>query len=137
MLCSIAINYGHTGLRSRGSSLCRSVIRNVCPGHVVASLQASCIEHHESKLLPATRDQLVKLPVLRKPSSNDSQHRKWGLSNSTQNVAPSERASRQGNSQALQELKEVGPPPYKVQGGFAVQHKWANLFEGADVFLAS
>ena len=48
-----------------------------------------------------------------------------------------ERASREGNSQALTELKEVGPPPYKDGKGFAVQHKWANLFERADVFLAS
>ena len=44
-----------------------------------------------------------------------------------------ERASRDGNSQALGELKEVGPPPYKDGKSFAVQHKWANLFEGADV----
>lgn len=48
-----------------------------------------------------------------------------------------ERASRQGNVQALQELKEIGAPPFKDGTGFAVQHKWANLFEGADVFLAS
>jgi pimeloyl-ACP methyl ester carboxylesterase len=48
-----------------------------------------------------------------------------------------ERASRERNSQALAELKEVGPPPYKDGKGFGVIHKWANLFEGADVFLAS
>jgi pimeloyl-ACP methyl ester carboxylesterase len=48
-----------------------------------------------------------------------------------------ERASREGNSRALQELNEVGPPPYKDGKGFAVQRKWSNLFEGADVFLAS
>ena len=48
-----------------------------------------------------------------------------------------ERASREGNSRALAELKEVGPPPYKDGKGFGVIHKWANLFEGADVFLAS
>src|SRR5829696_3928907 len=48
-----------------------------------------------------------------------------------------ERATREGNSLALQELKEVGPPPYKGGKGFAVQRKWANLFEGADVFIAS
>ena len=48
-----------------------------------------------------------------------------------------ERASREGNSQALNELKEVGRPPYKDGNSFAVQHKWANLFERADVFLAS
>ncbi len=48
-----------------------------------------------------------------------------------------ERASRQGNFEALQELKEVGPPPYKDRNGFGVLHKWAILFERADVFLAS
>ena len=48
-----------------------------------------------------------------------------------------ERASREGNSRARKELKEVGPPPYKDGKGYAVQRKWANLFEGADVFLAS
>jgi pimeloyl-ACP methyl ester carboxylesterase len=48
-----------------------------------------------------------------------------------------ERASREGNARALQELKEVGPPPYRDGKGFAIQRKWSNLFEGADVFLAS
>ncbi|HET7752140.1 MAG TPA: alpha/beta hydrolase [Terriglobales bacterium] len=48
-----------------------------------------------------------------------------------------ERASRQGNLQAVQELKEIGPPPYKDGKGFGVVHKWAMLFERADVFLAS
>ena len=48
-----------------------------------------------------------------------------------------EKASREGNSRAIEELKEVGPPPYQGGKGFAVQRKWANLFEGADVFLAS
>lgn len=47
------------------------------------------------------------------------------------------RASQDGNSQALAELKSVGPPPFKEGKGFGVQHKWANRFEGADVFLAS
>jgi pimeloyl-ACP methyl ester carboxylesterase len=48
-----------------------------------------------------------------------------------------QRASREGNARALQELNEVGPPPYADGKGFAVQRKWSNLFEGADVFLAS
>jgi pimeloyl-ACP methyl ester carboxylesterase len=48
-----------------------------------------------------------------------------------------ERASREHNSRALQELREVGPPPYKDGKGFAVQRKWANLVEGGDVFIAS
>jgi pimeloyl-ACP methyl ester carboxylesterase len=47
------------------------------------------------------------------------------------------RASREDNSRALQELHEIGPPPYKDGKGYAVQRKWSNLFEGADVFLAS
>lgn len=46
-------------------------------------------------------------------------------------------ASRQANAQALKELKDVGPPPFRDGKGFAVTHKWANRFEGADVFLAS
>ena len=48
-----------------------------------------------------------------------------------------EKASREGNSRAVEELKAVGPPPYKDGKGFAIQRKWSNLFEGADVFLAS
>ena len=48
-----------------------------------------------------------------------------------------EKASREGNARAVEELKAVGPPPYKDGKGFAIQRKWANLFEGADVFLAS
>ena len=48
-----------------------------------------------------------------------------------------ERASRQGNFEAVQELQKVGPPPYKDGKGFGVLHKWAMLFERADVFLAS
>src|SRR5215472_12607401 len=48
-----------------------------------------------------------------------------------------ERASREGNSRALQELNEVGPPPWRDGKGFAVQRRWSNLFEGGDVFIAS
>jgi len=48
-----------------------------------------------------------------------------------------ERATREGNKQAIQELKEVGPPPFKDEKGFGTLHKWAMQFEGADVFLAS
>ncbi len=48
-----------------------------------------------------------------------------------------ERAASEDNSRALQELREVGPPPYKDGRGFAVQRRWANLFEGGDVFIAS
>ena len=48
-----------------------------------------------------------------------------------------ERASREGNSRARKELKEVGPPLYKDGRGYAIQRKWSNPFKGADVFLAS
>jgi pimeloyl-ACP methyl ester carboxylesterase len=48
-----------------------------------------------------------------------------------------ERASREGNARALQELNEVGAPPYKDGKGFGVQRKWSNLFEGADAFIKS
>ena len=47
------------------------------------------------------------------------------------------KAGREGNGRALQELNEVGPPPYKDGKGFAVQRKWSNAFEGADSFLRS
>lgn len=48
-----------------------------------------------------------------------------------------DKAAREGNARALRELNEAGPPPYKEGQGYAVQRKWSNLFEGADVFLAS
>jgi pimeloyl-ACP methyl ester carboxylesterase len=48
-----------------------------------------------------------------------------------------EKAERVGESRALRELKEVGPPPYSDGRGYAVQRKWSNLFEGADFFLSS
>ena len=38
---------------------------------------------------------------------------------------------------AIQELREVGPPPYSDGRGYAVQRKWSNAFEGADAFIAS
>jgi len=40
-----------------------------------------------------------------------------------------------GNQTALDELRAVGPPPYKSGPGYRVQWKWANRFEGADLFL--
>jgi pimeloyl-ACP methyl ester carboxylesterase len=42
-----------------------------------------------------------------------------------------------GEQRATNELREVGPPPYSDGRGYAVQRKWSNLFEGADVFLMS
>jgi pimeloyl-ACP methyl ester carboxylesterase len=39
------------------------------------------------------------------------------------------------DQRAIEELRHVGPPPYKSGDGFRVQHKWANAFEGADEFL--
>jgi pimeloyl-ACP methyl ester carboxylesterase len=46
-------------------------------------------------------------------------------------------AERRGEARAVQELREVGPPPWRDGRGYAVQRRWANLFEGADIFLAS
>ena len=48
------------------------------------------------------------------------------------------RAHRDRNAEAIRELQAIGPPPYddpprKQQ----VQRKWANQFEGADLFLPS
>ncbi|MGQ0649338.1 MAG: alpha/beta fold hydrolase [Gemmatimonadaceae bacterium] len=42
-----------------------------------------------------------------------------------------------GEQRAIRELRQVGPPPWSDGRGYAVQRKWANLFEGADVFLFS
>jgi len=47
------------------------------------------------------------------------------------------KAERLGEQRAIRELKEVGPPPYANGRGYAVQHKWSNLFEGADFFTYS
>ena len=47
------------------------------------------------------------------------------------------KAQALGDQHAIQELKEIGPPPYASGRGYAVQRKWANLFEGADSFIAS
>ena len=47
------------------------------------------------------------------------------------------KAQALGEQRATDELREVGPPPYADGRGFAVQRKWANLFEGADAFIAS
>ena len=41
------------------------------------------------------------------------------------------------NSRARRELEEIGPPPYADGRGYQVQRRWANLFEGADAFIAS
>ena len=38
---------------------------------------------------------------------------------------------------AVRELREVGRPPYVDGRGYAVQRRWANLFEGADFFISS
>lgn len=44
---------------------------------------------------------------------------------------------RQGNANAVRELREIGKPPWKDGRGFGVQRKWANQLETADVFLTS
>lgn len=46
-------------------------------------------------------------------------------------------AQRHGDQRAVTELEQVGPPPWRDGRGYAVQRRWANLFEGADRFLAS
>jgi pimeloyl-ACP methyl ester carboxylesterase len=46
-----------------------------------------------------------------------------------------QKAKMSGNQQAFDELSRVGPPPYASGGGYRVQWKWANAFEGADQFL--
>jgi pimeloyl-ACP methyl ester carboxylesterase len=48
-----------------------------------------------------------------------------------------ETAEAHGERRAVAELTAVGPPPYLDGRGYAVQRKWANLFEGADLFIAS
>jgi pimeloyl-ACP methyl ester carboxylesterase len=40
------------------------------------------------------------------------------------------------NQQALDDLRRVGPPPYKSAERYRVQRRWANSFEGADQFLS-
>ena len=47
------------------------------------------------------------------------------------------KAQALGEQAAIQELRQVGPPPYSSARGYAVQRKWSNLFEGGDAFLAS
>lgn len=39
------------------------------------------------------------------------------------------------NLQALDELRRVGPPPYRSGQGNQVQEKWANRFQGANQFI--
>jgi pimeloyl-ACP methyl ester carboxylesterase len=46
-------------------------------------------------------------------------------------------AERRGDRRAVSELEQVGPPPWRDGRGYAVQRRWANLFEGADTFLGS
>ena len=46
-------------------------------------------------------------------------------------------AKRRVDQRAVTELEQVGPPPWRDGRGYAVQRRWANLFEGADTFLAS
>jgi pimeloyl-ACP methyl ester carboxylesterase len=46
-----------------------------------------------------------------------------------------QKATAVNNQLAIDELKRVGPPPYKTGEGYGVQRKWSNKFEGADEFL--
>ena len=47
------------------------------------------------------------------------------------------KAEALGERGALEELRAIGPPPFADRQSFAVQRKWANLFEGADRFIAT
>jgi pimeloyl-ACP methyl ester carboxylesterase len=47
------------------------------------------------------------------------------------------KAENLGEQRAVQDLKSVGPPPYSDGRGYAIQRRWANLFEGADFFISS
>jgi pimeloyl-ACP methyl ester carboxylesterase len=47
------------------------------------------------------------------------------------------KAKKLGEQRAVQDLKSVGPPPYPDGRGYAIQRRWANLFEGADFFISS
>ncbi len=46
-------------------------------------------------------------------------------------------AKRLGERRAIDELTQVGPPPWRDGRGYAVQRRWANRFEHADAFIAS
>ena len=45
------------------------------------------------------------------------------------------KARATANQEALDDLRRVGPPPYKSGEGYGVQRKWSNQFEGAEQFL--
>jgi pimeloyl-ACP methyl ester carboxylesterase len=47
------------------------------------------------------------------------------------------KAAQLGDREAIAELKDIGPPPYANGRGYGVQRKWANFFEGADLFIGS
>ena len=46
-----------------------------------------------------------------------------------------QKAQATGDQQAIEDLKRVGPPPYKSSEGYGVQRKWSNKFEGSYEFL--
>jgi pimeloyl-ACP methyl ester carboxylesterase len=45
------------------------------------------------------------------------------------------KAKAKGDQRAVEELTHVGAPPYNSGEGYRVQWKWANAFEGANIFL--
>jgi pimeloyl-ACP methyl ester carboxylesterase len=47
------------------------------------------------------------------------------------------KAKALGEQRAVRELEDVGPPPYADGRGYGVQRRWANFFEGADLFIGS
>ena len=48
-----------------------------------------------------------------------------------------QKAENLGEQRAVRDLESVGPPPYSDGRGYAIQRRWANLFEGADFFISS
>jgi len=46
-------------------------------------------------------------------------------------------AKARGERRAVAELEEIGAPPWSDGRGYRVQRRWANLFEGADLFISS
>jgi pimeloyl-ACP methyl ester carboxylesterase len=64
------------------------------------------------------------------------------VADSTRNYAVAyvellKKAEALGDQRAIDELREVGPPPYSDGRGYGVQRRWSNLFEGSDFFIAS
>ena len=57
-------------------------------------------------------------------------------SDSVAHLSLLEKARRLGNLGALEDLTQLGPPPYETYRESGILMKWANSFEGSDGFLA-